>query len=357
MKKIVFLVVIMLLGCTFQAMASEPIGIVVNSNTNGFHLINPLTQELSPSRLKGDLGSYGGGLFDTVITPDGKTAIISNFGDSTIYFVNISGGFEAQPSILGSLYIGFFAEDMDITPDGKYVLVTDGGFSSKCAVVDTANMILVNNQDLKGNQAQAVAISPDGKTVLFADYWNMAIHSYTIDANGLLTFVETYYLEVNRPVNIVISPDGKTAIGVCAVRYDCPIFAIDPTTSKLNLKDKLRLPTKSGQSCVFSKDGTKAYYLSSTYNHGPQIHVFNITGPGVVTYDSSIQMSIPRGTSQLFGVDVLAIDPSGNYLYVSNPTLSGGVVEVTVIDLTTNTEVNQLHCFGIPTGIAFGTIQ
>jgi DNA-binding beta-propeller fold protein YncE len=357
MKKIVFLVVIMLLGCTFQAMAGEPIGIVVNSNTNGFHLIDPLTQELSPSMLKGELGSYGGGLFDVVITPNGKTAIISNFGDSQIHFIDISGGFSAQPTILGVVDIPFFAEDMDITPDGMYVLVTDGGFSSRCAVVDIANMALVSNQNLGSNQAQAVAVSPDGKTVLFADYWNMAIHSYTIDANGLLTFVETYYLDVNRPVNIVISPDGKTAIGVCAVRYDCPIFAIDPATSTLNLKDKLRLPTKSGQSCVFSKDGTKAYYLSSTFNNGPQIHVFNITGPGVVAYDSSIQMSIPRGTSQLFGVDVIAVDPSGNYLYVSNPTLSGGVVEVTVIDLTTNTEMNQLHCLGIPTGIAFGTIE
>jgi len=52
----------------------------------------------------------------------------------------------------------------------------------------------------------------------------------------------------------------------------------------------------------------------------------------------------------------MAIDPSGNYLYVTNPTLSGGVVEVTVIDLTTNTEVNQIHANGIPTGIAFATI-
>jgi len=354
MKKMFFLMLISLVFIC-PAVASEPIGIVVNSNTNGFHLINPLTQDISPSLLKGYLGSYGGGLFDVAFTPDGKTAIISNFGDSMLIFVDISGGFEGTPEILGTVALSFFAEDIAVTPDGKYALVTDGGFSSACAIVDIASRTILTHANLGGNQAQAVAVSPDGKVVLFADYWNMAIHSYTL-ADGVLTFVGSVYPVGCRPVNITISPDGKTAIAVDAARYDCPIFAIG-TDGGLNHKGNVALPTKSGQSCVFGKDGSKAYYLSSSYLGGPNVHVINITAPGVGAYAGTVEMSIPRGTSQLFGVDTLAVDPSGNYLYVSNPTLSGGVVEVTVIDLTTNTEVNQLHCGGIPTGIAFTTIQ
>jgi DNA-binding beta-propeller fold protein YncE len=208
-----------------------------------------------------------------------------------------------------------------------------------------------------GDQAQAVAITPDGTTVLFADYWNMAVSSYAFNsATGALTHKDTTYLGNCRPVNLAISPDGKTVIAVDAVTYKAPVITFYGD-KKLYVAGYVTMPTKSGQSVVFNHTGTKAYYLSSSMNFGARVNVLNIAAPGVVTAGPSIQLSIPRGTSQLFGVDTIAIDPSGNYLYVTNPTLSGGVVEITVVDLTTNTEVNQLHANGIPTGIAFATID
>jgi DNA-binding beta-propeller fold protein YncE len=341
--------------CVSMVVADEPIGIVAVSNTNCFHLINPLTQELSPAQLKGELGSYGGGLFDVMITPDGKKGIISNFGDSKIFVVDISGGFNGNPQVLGEVLIPFFAEDIDITPDGKYALVTDGGFSSRLAVVDIDNMAWIYNHNLKNRYANAVAIAPNGRFILLADYFAGNIHSYALAGDGSITFVQTEYILPLRPVNIAISPDGQTAIAVNAGSCNLAVFALSPD-GQFGITGIVTLSSKNGQSCVFSKDGTKAYYYSNSQNKPPRIHVLDITGPGVVTVDSYIDMSIPRGTSQLFGVDTLAIDPSGNYLYVGNPTLSGGVVETTVIDLATNTEVNQLGCNGIPTGISFGTI-
>jgi DNA-binding beta-propeller fold protein YncE len=341
----------------FQAVAEEPIGVVVNANTNSFHFIDPLTQELSPSQLKGYIGSYGGQLFDVVFADNGKKVFITNFGDSRVFIIDISGGFSGSPELIGYVDIPFFAEDMDVTPDGKYVLVTDGGFSSRCAVFSTETYELISNYNLGGNQAQAVAISPDGKVAVFADYWNQAIHSYLLGEDGSLTYAQTSYITGGRPVNVAISPDSKNVIAVDAVRYDCPVFKLNTANGGMALKSTVTFENKGGQSCVFGKDGTKAYYISSTWNKGPRINVIDITAPGVAAFNSYIQMSIPRGTSQLFGVDTIAIDPSGNYLYVANPTLSGGVVEVTVIDLTTNTEVNQLHCNGLPTGINFTTIQ
>jgi len=352
-----FLIVVLVFGFAFQAQAETPIGVFVNSNTNSLQIIDPLTQDVSPSLLKGELGSYGGGLFDVVITPNGKTAIISNFGDSTLYFVDITDGLSGEVTKKGYTPIGFFAEDMAVTPDGKYVLVTDGGFSSVVAVVDINTMELVSTQRLKNNQAQAVAISPDGKTALFADYWNMALHNYAL-ADGVLTFRETVYPApgTQRLVNVVISPNGKTVIGVGATRYDFPVYYLNPN-GYLVAKGVVTNPTKSGQSCAFSPDSKKAYYLSSTYNHGAQIHVLDVSAPGVVAYEDSVPLSIPRGTSQLFGVDTIAIDTAGQYLYVANPTLSGGVVHISVIDLSTNTEVNQIRGNGLPTGIAFGVIS
>jgi len=355
MKRVFFLILISIVFVC-QAVASEPIGVVANNNTNSFQMINPLTQEISESQLKGYLGSYGGGLFDVVFSKDGKTAIISNFGDSTLYFVDISGGFSGTPSVLGSVAVPFFAEDMDVTPDGKYVLVTDGGFSPRCAVIDIATRTLAKNNYLGAQSAQAVAVTPDGKFVLFADYFGAAIHSFSLNADGTMAFISSVFTGASRPVNISISPDGKTAIAAASNRYDCPVFAIG-TDGGLNYKGDCTMTSKGGQSVVFSKDSKKAYYFSNAVNRSARIHILDITAPGVAELEGYVELSIPRGTSQLFGVDTLAVDPSSNYLYVANPTVSGGVVEVAVIDLATKTEVNQLHCNGIPTGIAFTTIQ
>jgi len=336
-----------------------PIGVFVGSNTNCIQFIDPETFAVSGAYLKGTLGSYGGGLFDVVITSNGKTAIVSNFGDSKIFFIDISKGFDTAPTLLGSLRIPFFAEDMDITPDGKYLLVTDGGFSARVAVVDIANRTLINNVNLRNNYANAVTIAPCGLVIL-ADYFAGKIHAYVIDGSGILTYSASYGVLPCRPVNIAVSPDGQTVIAVDAGRSTAPIFRLYSDCKNLEFKGLIPLPARNGQTCVFSKDGTKAYYLSNSQNKGTRVLVLNVTGPGQVSASgTSIPVTPMRGTSQLFGVDNMALDPSGDYLYVTNPTLSGGITGVSVIDLTlpSPAQVDLLPAIGIPTGIAFGTID
>jgi WD40 repeat protein len=362
MKRLTLLVMILLMGVTGLFSADKPFGVFVNSNTNSIQLIDPTKGPWNPdavtvSQLKGYLGSYGGGLFDIVITFDGKTAIVSNFGDSTIYIIDVSGGFE-EPIITmpAAVPIGFFAEDMDITPNDKYVLITDGGFSNRAAVVDIKKVELVCNKNLGADKyANAVEINPKGDLVLFADYFQGAIHSFTLDQeNGTLTFKESQFMPSIRPVNVAISPDGQTAIAVNAGSGKAGIFSID-SENNLCYQGPLLLPTKNGQSCVFSKDGTKAYYLSNSQTGGTVVHILNVNGPGDVSASTSISLYPPMGTSQLFGVDTIALDPDENFLYVANPTLSGGLTSVFVVDLAAGAQIGYIPAHGIPTGIAFTT--
>ncbi|MGE5340347.1 MAG: hypothetical protein ACM3SY_02590 [Candidatus Omnitrophota bacterium] len=371
MKKIIFMMFILVfvfaLNVAAQEVTTENIGVVLNNNTNCIQLINPTTQEISEPLLKGELGSYGGGLYDVDITPDGKTAILSNFGDSSLIFVDISGGFSATPTLLGAVSVGFFAEDIAITPDGKYALVTDGGFSPIIAVVDIATRTLVRTRTLP-DECQAVSISPDGQTVVTVGYFSQTVSSYAF-SEGAFSLTKTEFVAPLRPVNVAISPDGKTAMAVGSNGYYFAAFYIDKGV--LYYVGPVKGLAKGAQTCVFSKDGTKAYILnnfginpglgkgrlSRLEENGTKVQVLDVTGPGQITPSDVIHLSIPRGSSQLFGVDTMAIDPSGQYLYVTNPTVSDGVVEITVIDLTTNTEVNQIKANGIPTGIAFGTMD
>lgn len=337
---------------------AEDIGVFVNANTNSIQYIDPTTQVASDSLLKGYLGSYAGVLLDVVITSDGKTAIVSNFGDAKIFFIDISGGFNVEPTILGQVRLPFFAEDLAITPDDKYVLVTDGGFTPSIAVVNIAGRYLVSSKNFPNTYSNAIDVGQDGNVmnVLTADYFFGKINHFTLDQDGILTYVKSRVVLPAMPVNVTISPDGKTAIGVSAYGRYAPIFSLE--NGNLEFKELISLPYKTGQSCVFSSDGKKAYYFSNSLYYRALIEVLDVTGPGMVSYSGVSIIARPKkGTSQLFGVDTIAIEPSGNYLYVANPTLSGGVTRISVLDLTANAQVNYIEANGIPTGIAFATIK
>ena len=358
MKKLTLFSVILMVVLANMVFAGRPIGVFANKNTNCIQFIDPITQTVSDHLLKGDLGTYAGGLMDVVITSDRKTAIVSNMGDSRIYFIDISRGFNDQPILLGSTWVFIPPEDMAITPDDNYVVVTDGGNSNHAAVVDIPSRSLVRVQYLKGASVQAAAVTPDGELVLFADYGGGALHSYRIDGEGTLSYKETQLIRPFSPVNVAISPDGKTVIVVHAFSSRASVFLID-SMHDLCFQEYISLPARGGQSCVFSGDGAKAYYLTNANpGKGTQVHILDVASPGkVAASGTSITVTPARGTGHFYGIETIALDPWDNYLYVTNPVASGAVTGISIIDLATHTEVGYLMGTGIPTGICFTALQ
>jgi len=143
--------------------------------------------------LEGQFGTgehdTGGGLLDITILPDGSTALVSNFGGSGFHFVDISN--PISPSWIVSVTVPMFADDIDLTQDRRFALVTDGGLSSMVAVIDTAAMTTVYTLNLGTKDSQAVEIAPDGTTVL-ADYIGGEIHTLLVDDTGEITITNSY---------------------------------------------------------------------------------------------------------------------------------------------------------------------
>ena len=398
-------------------------GLVVYNNTNGVALIDSSNHTISPVLLNefdyttidpdtgepvgGKLGSEGGGRFDVAMTRDGLQALISNFGDSKVFFIDLSSG---TPVVVGMAKIDMFAEDIAIDPTNQWALVTDGGFSPKLALLHIPTRTWVPagvdpvtlepfsyqmpidpgpdpvdpNDDVQPN-AQAVAITPDGRTVIVADYWAGAINVLLFDpATGGLAFQQTvrlwkYGTDENalfpflyRPVNVAISPDGRTVMAIQPNRStsenpdpdpnafyegsNIAMFLIDQPGHVVRQPDVI-LPWRIGgaQSAVFSADGRKAYVETIYYDEWPpnpippdvfwfyqEIQELTITSPGNASLTRSVRMPTPRGTSQFFGVDIMAITPDGNFLYVTNPTQSGAEPVIDVIDLRTFTHVKSI---------------
>ena len=315
-------------------------GIIV-FNSGWIGVVDGLTQTVSTPLLEGELGSAGGGIFDVVITPDGQTAIVSNFGDGTVYFIDTSD--PQNPYVLGSLFLEMYAEDIALTPDGTYAIVSDGGFTETLAVIDVESRTLVDMYDDDTTQHQAVAVTPDGQTVLTVNYFGGLVNVFTIDGDGELTFVESIDVtdgDTIRPVNIGISPDGETAI-VAAVGDDeymaFPVLRISGP-GQVDLTDMVTpIEDISGsQSVAFSSDGSRAalHCVPADYEEDTPnlIVVLDITGPGEASdADQAVEVDF-YGRSQLFGVDTMAADFEGGYLFVANTTTSDAMNHIQILD-------------------------
>ena len=260
--------------------------------------------------LQGQLGSAGGGLFDVTIAPDGRRAIVSNFGDSKVSLVDTYDPTDLQ--LIKSLNIGFFAEDTDITPDGKFALVVDGGFSAKLASINLASGTLVEEQDLGDMQAQAVAVTPDG-TIVMVDYFGSKVNTATIDSSGHVTPGQSYNIATEtkdstvitpRPVNVAVAPDGQTVLVLTTESDFVTVYKITSPGTLTCMGRVFGLPAiwnnangnwryfGSQQSAAFNQSGTKAYILTNgrgvlsddTWTELPStISVLDINGPGNVS--------------------------------------------------------------------------
>jgi hypothetical protein len=267
--------------------------------------------------------------------------------------------------------------------------VTDGSVTRRIAVIDVANRALAEaflstpGPDGYAPAHQAVAVAADGRTVLTVDYFSRKVNTLLIDPAGRLTHVGTIDISPDntlRPVNIAISPDGRTAIVAAVATGDntaqqvanmgFPVLRIEgPGLVALTGQTAAGGDFIGSQSVAFERDGTRAYVYCNRPDPSPptdntadpsypwdEVVVLDVAGPGAV---SNAGVSIPVGfrhTAQLFGVDTLAVAPGGLDLYVSNMNTALASNRIQVVDLGTRSVAKTIE-FGDVTlpGDAFGT--
>ena len=262
--------------------------------------------------LTGQLGTDGGGIFDVAITSDGKKALISNFGDKTVSRVDISN--PTNPVVTGCVTNSFYAEDIAIAPNGQFALVTDGGFlSKKMAIIDMASFSTSLTYSTTSGWVNAVAIAPDNQTVILTDCIDHKIIYGVIGPTGLVSEADLS-TGAGFPVNVAIAPDGKTVLVANALNSEINVFQIlgpgnvvtgaTPTVTGLVFG-------LSSQSIAFSRDGDRAYVLQN--GNGTNILSWlQINAPGNVTLGGAgVATLISKSSTQLFGVDTIAVSPDG----------------------------------------------
>ncbi len=367
--------------------------IIAVGTTGTVSLVDTATDIIYPAVITSGLGSPGGGLFEIVVVPNSNLALISNFLDATVYFVDFTD--RLSPTIVTSVTLGFLAEDIAVTRDGRTALVTDGGNQPYIGVIDVPSRSLAYTVTLSNACASTVDIAPDG-TVIVADYYGGNLQALYPDASGVLTQTGSYSYMLttdgtpvlvgrsgapgsaaisplgttdvitNRvcPVNIAVAPDGQTVFMADACNYTRPepqlLYAVGicriVAPGVLSFTTVITNLARSTQSIAFSADGTLAYLsqnggVDQEGNRLPHaLTVIEIVAPGEVRLVEESAAEYPRFVStQLFGVDTIAV--ARGKAYIGNPGFFEGTADLYVVNLD-EYSVKRLDMPGISGGVA-----
>jgi DNA-binding beta-propeller fold protein YncE len=324
-----------------------PWGIVVNSQSMN---INTIDLGQTPPKvygpfLTGSLGTSGDSLLDVAITPDSNYALISNFAGQKVYRIDISD--PTNPVLAGTITLSFYAEDIAISPNGQFAVVSDGGFSNNLAFINLSSFSNYSLYTIKSSNlyAQAVAIGNDNSTVIMPDYANSRIIYGRVNAtfSGLVS--ENNLPADGNPINISISPDGTTVLTADFWGSSVGVFQITgPGIVVPGSTPKITGFHEYPQSIAFSPDGKKAYVVCA--GSPVTFSWLQVNGPGNVTMGGErVTNLFSYSAAGYFGVDVLAVAPAGNYAiasstaYISDPHTRASLInlgnyQATAIDAT-----------------------
>lgn len=337
-----------------------PWGIVVNSDSMNIQTIDlgQTPPKVYGPFLTGSLGTSGQGLLDVAITPDSNYALVSNFGGHKVYRIDISN--PTSPTLAGSLDLGSFGpEDIAISPNGRFAMISDGTGARQLAFINLSSFSNYSLYTLTtaNRYAQAAAIGKDNSTIILCDSANNCIIFGQINAtfSGLIS--ESTLTTDSFPINVTFSPDGATVLVVCGYRrisvYQItgPGLVAPGSTAYITLLDP-------PQSVAFSPDGKKAYALCmGTGSGNPNTFSwFQVNGPGNVTLggDRATTLVSIASVTLWFGVDTLAVSPSGDYA-IASKTGPGSDIRnrVSRINLSnyqaTAIDATQIDCAGVAT--------
>jgi hypothetical protein len=290
----------------------------------------------------------GQGTGDCAMTGDGTTAFVTDF-TSRLWVIDLTTSPPSLAAGTNPILISNYGEDIGVTPDQKYLVVSDGYASQPLSVVDIANRVEVSTMALAPDW-NSVDVASDG-SVLATSVTTGLVYRLTVDATGHLTDTgETLFsgapgFDVG-PNNVFASPQAHS--GVVINRSLCQMRSF--TIPGLTL---VSITTVSGGSglglCgVVNPAGNRVYARS---NPG-LVEAFPFDAQTGQMGDSTL-FTISISTAQsFFGMDQMAIHPDGSRLYVPQPNA------LNVYDAATGALVASITDPGLiaPTGVCFASV-
>ena len=179
-----------------------PLGVAITPNGRTAYVTNSLGNTIVPVNLAAGLVGtpirVGSGPAAIAISPTGHTAYVSNFNDNTVTPVSLTG----TPVAHKPIHVGFGPWSIAVTPNDTMVLVSNSEGHS-LSVISVATRKVTNLAI--GGRPQAIALAPDGRHAYVADGQSIT----TINLSATTASVGTVIPVAGGPVGITISPAGQ----------------------------------------------------------------------------------------------------------------------------------------------------
>lgn len=254
---------------------------------------------------------------DVVITPDSSKALVTSFYNQKLYIIDLT---QEPPIMTGSIVSpSTMPEDIDITFNGRFAVITDAG-AGYIESYDLQTNSFVSKIDFG---AGAVAISQNNDSKVYTV--NIGSNTFKVSnidtTTGILTDpnieVSSYGVE---PINIVLSRDSKFAFVINRALFSpgiSNVVVFDISGPIPIFLTSMPLPN-NGQSAVLSYNPSKLYVLTGVKDQPiGTVEIFNfIPSPPYLIHDSTIHHNLP--VAPFVGVDQLALNYNETILFISS---------------------------------------
>jgi YVTN family beta-propeller protein len=250
-------------------------------------------------------------------SPDGRRVYAASNGSITIIDA-------ASNTVLKTLKDDPNSTGIAVAPDGAHVYITHL-FSIDLTVIDTANdalapPVVMFLQRLRGGFGRLV-VAPDNRTVYVANKANEAFGIIDLGGGPGSLLKPTVW-----PVDVAISPDGRTVYGAGCKQICTPGFVQLYDTASRRFTDEIQVDGNPYR-IVLSPNGANAY-------------VANLSGPNVSYVDLATRtvtatVAVPPQPTGM------GVSPDGATLYVASQTAG----TLSVLDVATAAVRAQLPVY------------
>jgi len=244
---------------------------------------------------------------DVLITPDQTRGFVTNF-NSEVFVIDLTASPPRLAEGPNPIPISNFGEDLSISPDGKFLVVSDGSDQQPISVVDIASQSEVHTLSV-GSDTNSVEVCSDG-SVLATSSGDQAVRRLTLSNTGTLTDTGEVLSIGSEPNNVVCAPGGRSGLVITT-------FASDEMTS-FTIPGLKRIDTRGlsggfGISVLVNSTGNRTFARSS---YDGFVDVFDYNAE-TAELGAEPLFSIPiSNTFGFYGIDQTALHPNKAKLYV-----------------------------------------
>jgi WD40 repeat protein len=254
----------------------------------------------------------GESIGDVLITPDQTRGFVTTFSNVLIV-IDLTTSPPRLAAGPNPIPISNPGEDLAISPDGKFLVVSDGGVPAPISVVDIARQAEIHTLSV-GSDTNSIDVCSNG-SVLATSFNDRTVHRLKINRAGVLRDTGEVLSLDSAANNVFCAPGGTSGL----VIYGFPTAELTSfTIPGLHRVDTRELPGGYGNTGLVNVTGNRVFarITDESANTG-FIDSFDynaITAALGATPRFSIPVSVAPG---YFGVDQLALHPNNAKLYVS----------------------------------------